>query len=181
MVTIYKITSPSGRIYIGQASNYRRRQVEYKRNKCKAQTLLYNSLIKYGYAAHSFEVVEITTKELADEREIYWIKHFDCYNTKQGLNLTAGGKRPAPKKGKEHYKAKVVYQWDLNGNFIKQWDCIRDVQYTHGFSSNTISTSIIDKVSCYGYRWTLENISPGIYRSQRVNRLSANHPKDKTS
>jgi hypothetical protein len=163
MITIYKITSPSGRIYIGQSSNFKRRKTEYKRNKCKAQTLLYNSFIKYGFDSHVFEVVEETTKELADERETFWITHFNCFNTEHGLNLAPGGKRPAPKKGKYHYKAKPVYQWDFDGNFIKRWDCIRDIQNELQYISNVIGNSVKGKVSAYGYMWTFDNKSPGMY------------------
>ena len=168
MVTIYKITSPSNRIYIGQAVNFKRRKREYKRNNCKAQTLLYNSIAKYGFDNHLIEVIEETTKELADEREIYWIAYFNTFNTPNGMNLTSGGKRPAPKKGKYHYKAKVIYQWDFNGNFIKKWDCIKDIQDAHGWNSNIIGNSIRRKCSAYGFVWSFIYVSPNTYRSQRI-------------
>lgn len=31
-------------------------------------------------------------------------------------------------KGKEVYNAKTVLQYDINNNFIKEWDCIQDAQ-----------------------------------------------------
>lgn len=40
---IYKITSPSGRIYIGSSKNIRRRFYSYKNLHCKDQPKLYNS------------------------------------------------------------------------------------------------------------------------------------------
>jgi predicted GIY-YIG superfamily endonuclease len=59
MVGIYKITSPTGRIYIGQSTNIERRKVEYSgKNKCKKQAALYFSLVKYSFSEHIFEVVE---------------------------------------------------------------------------------------------------------------------------
>ena len=30
------------------------------------------------------------------------------------------------KKGKEHHKSLKINQYDLEGNFIKQWDCIKE-------------------------------------------------------
>lgn len=52
--------------------------------------------------------------------------------------LLAGSKNPMygrhetnpayGKFGKEHPASKVVYQYDLLGNFIKKWDCISDAQ-----------------------------------------------------
>ena len=163
MITIYKITSPSNRIYIGQTMNFERRKKEYKKNKCKAQTLLYNSFNKYGFENHSIEIIELVNKKEADTKEIYWIAYFKSFGTPKGLNLTEGGKRPSPKKGKYHYKAKIIYQWDLKGNLIKQWDCIKDIQNIHGWSSTTIGMSAKAKTSCYGYMWTFDNNSLGIY------------------
>lgn len=39
------------------------------------------------------------------------------------------------KTGKDNHNAKPVYQYDLEGNFIKKWDCIHDAQrcgFNHG-------------------------------------------------
>ena len=41
MVGIYKITNPSGKIYIGQSVNIDNRISSYKNLKCKNQTKLY--------------------------------------------------------------------------------------------------------------------------------------------
>lgn len=57
MVGIYKIISPSGKIYIGQSVNITRRFKQYKRLQCPQQTHLYNSFLKYGVNYHKFEVV----------------------------------------------------------------------------------------------------------------------------
>lgn len=53
---IYKITSPSGRIYIGSSKNIRRRFYSYKNLHCKDQPKLYNSFVKYGVDNHIFEI-----------------------------------------------------------------------------------------------------------------------------
>jgi hypothetical protein len=116
-----------------------------------------------------FEIIEKVSKDLGDEKEIYWISYYKSYNTKKGMNMTSGGKRTPGIKGKTHYKAKKIYQWNFNGELIKIWDCIKDVQNTYGWSSTTIGMSAKAKTSCYGYTWTFNNISPGKYVSQRVN------------
>lgn len=55
---IYKITSPSGKIYIGQSTNIRVRFYNYRKcDSCKKQRILYSSFLKYGIGAHVFEVV----------------------------------------------------------------------------------------------------------------------------
>ncbi len=168
MVIIYKIVSPTGKIYIGQTTNLKLRVRDYRRNTCKLQTKLYASLNKYSFKNHQFDILEEVDNVLGDEREMYWIKFYDSFNTKHGMNMTVGGKRTPGLKGKQHYKAKIVYQWDFDGNFVKKWECIKDVQDTHGWSSTTIGMSIKSDTSCYGYKWTFEYISPGIYRSQRI-------------
>lgn len=91
MIGIYKITSPSGRIYIGQSINIKERIQYHKRTLSKTQPRLYNSFVKYGVDAHKFEVVELCEKENLNEREKYYIKLFNCFNNENGLNLMSGG------------------------------------------------------------------------------------------
>lgn len=85
MIGIYKITSPSGKVYIGQSRNIRKRFSVYKRKKCENQIRIYNSIMKYGWDNHIFEVIEECEIELLNERERYWQ---DFYNVigKNGLN-----------------------------------------------------------------------------------------------
>ncbi len=49
---VYKITSPSGKIYIGSTSNPNRRFKEYKIGKLTFQHKLKASFKKYGYENH---------------------------------------------------------------------------------------------------------------------------------
>ena len=57
MVIIYKITSPKGKIYIGQTWNFSERIYFYRTLKCKGQVKVYNSLKKYGYKSHKIEII----------------------------------------------------------------------------------------------------------------------------
>lgn len=68
---IYKITSLSEKIYIGQSTKIKRRFNTYKNLACKSQTKLYNSLVKHGVGTHIFEVIEECSEDLLNEREIY--------------------------------------------------------------------------------------------------------------
>lgn len=92
---IYKITSPSGKIYIGQSRDILARFKIYEKNDCKNQRKLKFSLEKHGYENHTFEIIEECSKELLNEREIYYIKFYDTFDTKHGMNLTSGGSNPA--------------------------------------------------------------------------------------
>jgi len=86
MIGIYKITSPSKRIYVGQSIDIERRKISYEQVKCKEQPILFNSLKKYGWLKHKFEVLtECDVSELND-LERYYQDLFNCVNSKAGMN-----------------------------------------------------------------------------------------------
>lgn len=82
MVGIYKITSPTGKIYIGQSIDIERRFVSYKKLRCKEQPAVYNSLLKYGTDAHIFEVIEECEVNQLNHKE----RHYQELNFVLGLN-----------------------------------------------------------------------------------------------
>ncbi len=86
---IYKITSPTNRVYIGQSINIFRRFSQYKRldNSTKKIIRLYNSLVKYGVDLHSYEILEICDRIDLNFKERYWQDFYDATG-KQGLNCT---------------------------------------------------------------------------------------------
>lgn len=86
MIGIYKITSPSGRVYIGKSMNIERRLIDYsKYNKgVFRQIKLHSSINKYGWDAHLFEVIEECVPDELNTRERYWQEYYDCVNN--GLN-----------------------------------------------------------------------------------------------
>lgn len=83
---IYKITSPSNKIYIGQSRNiFKLRFAKYKNLKCKGQIRLYNSLIKHGWENHVFEVIEECEFDQLNVRERFWQDFYDVIG-ENGLN-----------------------------------------------------------------------------------------------
>lgn len=93
IVGIYKITSPSGKIYIGQSSNIFVRWLHYSRLCCKYQVRLYNSIKKHGWQAHDREIIKLCDREDLDYWERFYIKGYDCFDTPHGLNLRDGGRK----------------------------------------------------------------------------------------
>ena len=82
---IYKITSPTGRVYIGEAISLRERCVFYLNpNRIKGQRAIYNSLIKYGVENHTIEIKELCEQQNLFERERYWQEYYD--SVENGLN-----------------------------------------------------------------------------------------------
>jgi len=91
IIGIYKITSPYGKIYVGKSKDIKQRWLGYKTRQNKKQTKLYNSFNKYGVENHIFEIIEICDISVLSERETFFIKKYNTYNTDNGLNLTGGG------------------------------------------------------------------------------------------
>jgi group I intron endonuclease len=85
-IGIYKITSPSGKVYIGQAIDISKRWNDYKNLNCKGQRKLFNSLNYYGVNSHTFEII----MECAIEDLNYYERHYQEYYDvlgDYGLNL----------------------------------------------------------------------------------------------
>jgi group I intron endonuclease len=103
IIGIYKITSPTGKIYIGQSTDIKARWSYYKGLFCSTQRHLYNSLKKHGVVNHTFEIIHVIEKrelnksEVINELnklEIHYVALFNSYvvdNNEFGLNLTRGG------------------------------------------------------------------------------------------
>lgn len=82
-VGIYKVTSPSGKVYIGQSWNINQRLNTYRRKNCAEQPALYRSILKYGPEMHIFDIVHElpvdVDQSVMDAYEIlYWQTHLDC-------------------------------------------------------------------------------------------------------
>ena len=82
---VYKITSPSNRVYIGESSDIYKRWKNYKEFRCKSQRRLYSSLLKHGVENHIFEIIEECTVGDLNCRERYWQDFYDVLG-KNGLN-----------------------------------------------------------------------------------------------
>ena len=90
IIGIYKITSPSGKIYVGQSVNIEKRKIQHNNfNEIKKHPKLFNSVKKYGIETHIFEIIEECIIEQLNEREIYWGTLFNVLG-KDGLNLRLG-------------------------------------------------------------------------------------------
>lgn len=103
MVGIYKITSPSGRIYIGQSWNIKERIRGYKKasfiiRKERQQPVLVASFNKYGAKNHLFEICHElppdVSQEVLDTYEIfYWQQYIYCgFNMMNVKEPGLGGK-----------------------------------------------------------------------------------------
>lgn len=243
---VYKITNPKGRIYIGQAEDLISREIDYQRvYPVKNQVRIYNSIMKYGWEAHIFEVWERCPIENLDRIERYWQEYFDVLSpigmnckytptnekrqviseeTKQKISNTLKGRHPSKesieksrlsrigkpmpeetkrkislanrgrknslesiKKGadairgiplsqehkdnirkalvgrklsKKHIKSiaersrKIIIQYDLEGNCIKEWDSISEAASILNICISSISLCCTNKYkTAGGFKW----------------------------
>lgn len=167
MVGIYKITSPSGRIYVGQSVDTVRRFKEYRNlEQIKSQSRLHGSFIKYGVSKHIFEVIEKCRVEELNERERYWQDYYNVLGEGLNCKLTEAqdksGKLSDNTKEliriRSRYKNnKPVYQFTLEGDLLRMHEStlaagrfLGDVK-----KSSSISSCCTGRQStAFGYIWS---------------------------
>jgi hypothetical protein len=86
---IYKVTSPSGKIYIGQTIHTLEERIKGHNKKSTNCTLLKRAIDKYGDEM-VYEIIETVPHKLLDERETYWIKELNSL-APNGYNCSTGG------------------------------------------------------------------------------------------
>jgi group I intron endonuclease len=84
---IYKITSPIGKIYIGSTMNVYKRIYQYRFGSQKRQVKIFNSIKKYGWDQHKFELILVTTEDSMCHAESILGNFFNCLDKQWGLNL----------------------------------------------------------------------------------------------
>lgn len=141
---IYKYTSPSGKIYIGQTSHEQSRRKDFLSDKNYAGPKINSARNKYGVENFEYEIIfkvesliESEVKEILNDKEIQYITLFDSFEN--GYNLDLGGGTASYKRTEEsnknlsesiteYYKthksavAKSILQYDIDGNFIQEWE-----------------------------------------------------------
>ena len=87
---IYKISSPSGKVYVGQTiRSFQKRMQEHKRESSGC-TLIKRAINKYGDEMKYEIIEEDVPQEHLDEREMFWISHFNSL-APNGYNCNTGG------------------------------------------------------------------------------------------
>lgn len=96
---IYKYTSPTNKVYIGQTKriNHRQQQHRWCSNN-RPKSCFHRALRKYGYDNFKFEIlIQFSSKDidrlkyLLDELEKFYIRKYNSTNRYYGYNLTSGG------------------------------------------------------------------------------------------
>jgi hypothetical protein len=127
------------------------------------------SILKEGKKPIILKLVEHLEKQEALKIENEIILHFGRLITNDGIltNLNTGlfgTEYNLP--GKDNPKSKIVYQYDLEGNFLKKWNCgIRGIGRELKIDSSTIVSCCLGKSNTSnGYRWYYE------YKGDKINK-----------
>lgn len=173
MIGIYKITSPSGRVYIGQSWDIEKRFRSYRTSSgTKTQRYIYNSLMKYGVNNHRFEIIshlpEDISQQVLDEYEIVYFEFYRDSGTSmmnikypgrggkhslESRNLMSLGQRKAYKTNPSRYDnvKKKIYQYTLQGEFVREWGSTAECSVALKISGYSISDSIRSNKSYCGF------------------------------
>lgn len=140
--------------YIGQSIDIYSRWYSHKQklntNNHHSQ-YLQNAWNKYGESSFVFYIAELCDKDYLNEKEIYWIEYYNTYY--DGYNETLGGQGLS----REKYK---IYQYALNGNFIKEWNSVYEINEKLGYKEATIRNvcTTTGHYSAYGYQWSYKKL-----------------------
>lgn len=89
---VYRLTSPTGKVYIGQTTNYAKRMATYSYAGCKGQGYLYQAIVKHGWEDFTQAILAPAySKVELDQLEVQFIKDYDSTNREKGYNLSRGG------------------------------------------------------------------------------------------
>lgn len=158
MIGIYKITSPSGKIYIGQSVNIEKRIKSYKYLRYNKQHRIYLSVSKYGIDSHKFEVIEECIVEELNNRERYWQ---DFYNSTGPNGLNCLLQKTSDKSGYVSLETRIIISKSRSGikpNYKNNKERIENIRkaLTGKKLSDSHRKSLSD--SHKGIKMTAENV-----------------------
>ena len=145
----------NGKMYIGQT--YTSLQHRFGKNGIRYNqcTLFWNAIKKYGWDNFEHIILEdgIQSQSEANEKEKYYIKKYKTTDRKYGYNLQDGG-------SEQTVLSIKVYQYDLDGNYIGEYNSISDAMRDNNISNGKISDCCKGKrKSIGGYMWSYDKVS----------------------
>ena len=110
---------------------------------------------KYGPSKFIRTTIRVFDK-LEDALDLErWLVDNDFIARRDTYNITLGGGIPP-------ITVKTIYQYDLEGNFIKQWNSITEAAIHYKCSSSCIGRAIFDNTPSLKFLWT-------DYKSDKLN------------
>ena len=150
---IYAIKNPIGKTYIGSSIDVDYRWMQYKKTQ-KTQHRISSSIAEYGYENHEFTLLETCSIDLLNELEIY---HKNCFIDAKGwenaLFFFLDDKRQFD------LKRKPVFQYNLDGLFVAEFEGVREAARKTGIINTSIAQVALKKrKSSGGFQWSYEKV-----------------------
>lgn len=133
---VYRYISPSGKSYIGQTCRSLRERAGGQGSGYKTCTIFYSALQKYGIENFKVEILEEVELVKIDDREKYYI-HFYETIVPNGYNVQPGGKDNYYKRKR---KTTPIVEYDLQGNFLKNYESVSAAAQEKGCLYQTIES-----------------------------------------
>lgn len=156
---VYKHVCPNGKIYFGITSQ----KLEDRWANgfgYSANENFFKSIVKYGWDNIQHEIIcEGLNKEEACLMEMELIKKYKSYDYKYGYNQVAGVRGyHRPEIVKERISnsmiKRAVVQYDLQNNFIAEYESTREAYRQTGIRNDRISRACKGKINTAGgYKW----------------------------
>ena len=140
-------------VYVGITCNIKNRYSKYKNNNIKDQPAIYNSILKHGFGFHQFKIIisniELTIAEEYEKKLIRLYKQ-----NKKSLNCQGGGF--AGVRDRDSPMSKKTLQFNIDGDIIKEWDSLMQIERELGFSVSALSSACLARNGSnfsYGFLW----------------------------
>lgn len=149
----------NGKIYIGRSNNIYLRWSHHKselRRNIHGNEHLQRSWNKYKEDNFEFKIIKECSEFDSYELEKYYIKKYNSCDDKYGFNLSSGGEHNSTGYLNNSLSIKV-YQYDLDGNFIKEWSSMSEAERQLDISSSEISMCCKGKLKySHNSQWKYE-------------------------
>lgn len=119
----------------------------------------YRAIQKYGWENFEHKILhDKLTQEEAGNLEKQLIIHYRTQEKEFGYNIADGGYGGATVRGKNHRLSRTVYQYNLDGNFIKEWESTAQAASELGLTQTSIAdASRMDTLKqTGGFMWRYE-------------------------
>lgn len=144
------INKINGKMYVGQTCRKPESRWGRDGSGYREHPYFWHAIQKYGWDNFEHEVIASNlTKEEADNFEKLLIAKLNLLNPNRGYNLQEGGSNGRPSEitlqkmreansGSKNVKSKKVFQYNLQGDFIKEWDSMTDVAKFYNVGRTTV-------------------------------------------
>ena len=154
----------NGKVYIGQTMQSLKQRWNNGHGYIKCP-YFYKAIQKYGWDNFEHILLEDNlTKDEADEKEISYIDKYKSHKSEYGYNISLGGAGSL----KENIP---VYQYDLDGNYIRTWSSISEICDVLSVSSSHIYSCCNEKMDyIYDSQWKY-------YYQEKIDKVSTKGEK----